>query len=535
MMRTKKNYNIYNDCRGMYEEDIFNTIMEQRGIEDVEHFLNPTEEDLLPLGSLKYIDKAYQIIKLALDKNMHIAILADTDTDGISSGAIMYRYLKRFTDNDIAVFIDEGKQHGLKGQDLSKFMDFDLLIVVDSLDENESCYKELFNNGVEVIILDHHAIDPKVPYDKYTTLVSSQRDYDNKQLSGAGVVWKFCKYMDQQENTDYADEFTDLAACGLVGDMMDTRIMENRYIVNEGLKQIHNLAVKKIVGGFPFNSTAIAFSIAPIINAANRVNRNEIALQAFLEDDNKKVLALIKELKKCREEQNTEVDRLMPDAIRQCDSQSDKKMIITYIDTKYGISGLLGNKLLEKYQRPILVLKDCGSKYAGSMRAVGVDDFRKICNDSGYAKAEGHELASGIEIQKSNLNKFISYIEKNFPELKPPTINIDAQISVNDITRQLVDYIKKIDLVSGTGFKPVRFYIDDIDEYEIGQMSDYKHLVIKPNDYLQVIKWNFTGSFDEMEDHSVMNDTVEVVVSLDSGFLGRKFVLKAVCDEIEVV
>ena len=66
-------------------------------------------------------------------------------------------------------------------------------------------------------------------------------------------------------------------------------------------------------------------------------------------------------------------------------------------------------------------------------------------------------------------------------------------------------------------------------------MSYYKHLVLKPNDYLQIIKWNFDCSFDEMEDHSMMNDELEVVCTLDSGFLGRKFVLKAVCDEIKEV
>lgn len=518
----------------MYEDDIFDTIMEQRKIEDVDHFLNPTEEDLLPLDSLKNIDKAYNTVKLALDNHLNIAILADVDVDGITSGAEMYRYLKHFTNEEITVFINEGKQHGLKGQDLNKFISFDLLIIVDSLDEDESCYKELFNNGVEIIVLDHHAIKTEIPYDKYVTMVSSQRNYKNPYLSGAGVVWKFCKYMDRQEETNYADELLDLCASGLIGDMMDMTVMENRYLVNEGLKQINNLAIKKIVGEFAFNSTAIAFSIAPLVNAANRMGQNEIALQVFLEDDNKKVLALVKALKKCREDQNAEVDRLLPDVIKQCEEQSDKKMIITYINTPYGIAGLIGNKLLEKYQRPILVLKDSRSIYAGSMRATGVDDFRVICNNSGYAKCDGHELAAGIQIKKSDLNKFISYVEENLPELKEPTIDIDAWISVNDITRKLVDKIKSIDLVSGTGFKPVRFYIDDIDEYEIGQMSDYKHLVIKPNDYLQVIKWNFSGSFEEMEDHSMMNDKVEVVVSLDSGFLGRKFVLKAVCDEIEV-
>lgn len=534
MIRTKKNYNILNDCRGMYEDEVFDTILKQRGIQDAKHFLNPTEEDLLPLDSLYRIDEAYIRINRAIEENENIGILFDTDTDGITAGTIMTRYLRHFTD-DIFTYIDDGKQHGLKGQNLQQFASLDLLIVVDSLDEDEIQYKELSEAGIDVLILDHHAIKREIPYDKYTILISSQRDYDNSQLSGAGVVWKFCKYLDEQFLTDYADELVDLAACGLVGDMMDMTVMENRYIVSKGLEKIYNPAVKKIVGGFEFNSTAIAFSIAPIVNAANRMGENETAMNAFLEDNNKQVLAYVKALKKCKEEQNQEVERLLPNVYEQCEKQKDQKVITVYIDTQYGIAGLLGNKLLEKYQKPILVLKDFGSKYAGSMRAVGVDDFRKICNDSGYAKADGHELASGIQIKKSDLNNFLSYVETNLPEFKEPTIDIDIQIDVEDITRRLVENIKKIDRISGTNFKPVRAYMDNICDYEIGQMSDYKHLVLKPNDYLQIIKWNFDGSFDNMEDHSTMNDEFEAVCSLDSGFLGRKFVLKAVCDVLSEV
>lgn len=253
--------------------------------------------------------------------------------------------------------------------------------------------------------------------------------------------------------------------------------MENRYIVSKGLEKIYNPAVKKIVGGFEFNSTAIAFSVAPIVNAANRMGENETAMNAFLEDNNKQVLAYVKALKKCKEEQNQEVERLLPNVYEQCEKQKDQKVITVYIDTQYGIAGLLGNKLLEKYQKPILVLKDVGSKYTGSMRAVGVDDFRKICNDSGYAKADGHELASGIQIKKSDLNNFLSYVETNLPEFKEPTIDIDIQIDVEDITRRLVENIKKIDRISGTNFKPVRAYMDNICDYEIGQMSDYRAIM----------------------------------------------------------
>ena len=168
---------------------------------------------------------------------------------------------------------------------------------------------------------------------------------------------------------------------------------------------------------------------------------------------------------------------------------------------------LLGNKLLEKYQKPILILKDYGDTYSGSMRAVGVPDFRKICNDSGLAKCDGHELAAGISIKKDDLDKFTLYIEETLPELDTNvSVDVDIQLDISDITRNLIEKIKMIDRISGTDFKPIKVFIDGINEYEIGQMSDYKHLVVKPNDYLQIIKWNFDGSFDEMEDHSMMND-----------------------------
>lgn len=534
-MTSTKNYKVLNDCRQMYEDEVFDVILEQRGITNPEHFFNPTEDDLLPLDSLLRIEDAFRRVDKAIKEDEKISILFDTDLDGTSSGAIITRYLKNFTSN-IKTYIDEGKQHGLIGQDIEKFHDVDLLIIVDSLDKDESQYKKLHESGTDIIILDHHAIKEIIPYDKYAILVSSQRNYGNPQLSGAGVTWKFCKYMDEQYLTGYADELADLAACGLVGDMMDMTVMENRYIVSKGLSKIYNPAIKKIVGGFEFNSNAISFSVAPIINASNRIGKNDIAMKAFIEDDNKILLKYMRELKKCKELQNAEVDKILPNAIQSCEEQKDKKMIVVFINTDYGISGLLGNKLLEKYQRPILILKDCGDTYKGSMRATGVDDFRKICNESGLAKADGHELASGIEIKKELLNEFTLYIEETLSELKSDSVvDVDIQLDISDITRKMVDLIKSIDKISGANFKPIKVYINNIYDYEIGNMCDYKHLTIKPNDYLLIIKWNYNGSFDEMEDHSLVNDELKVVGTVDSGFLGRKFVLKVVCDEIEEV
>lgn len=532
MIRT---YDIKHDCRGMTEGEIIDTILTDRGIEDIDHFLNPTEDDLLPLDSLQNINEAYEQIEIDIESGVMIGVLADTDTDGITAGTIMTKYLETAYDIEVKTFINEGKAHGLKGQDLDRFTGISLLIIVDSLDKDCECYKELTKRGIDIIILDHHAVNPEIPYDDYVTLVTSQVDYNNPSLSGAGVVWKFCKYIDKQNGTDYADAFVDLAACGLAADMMNMMNMENRYIVSKGLEKINNLALKKIIGSYEFNTTAISFSVAPLINAANRMFKNEVALQAFLSDNEKEVAKYIKELRNAREEQNEEVERLMPSVIDQCEDQIDNKMIVAYIDSKYGIGGLLGNKLLEKYQRPILILKDCDNKYSGSMRAVGVEDFHKIINDSGLATSEGHELAAGIDIPKENMEKFTTYIEEELSSIETTTsIYADIQLDINDITRSLIEQIKTLDRISGTGFKPIKVYVNSITSYDVSNFSNYKHLVIKPKNYLLLIKWNWNGSFDDMEDNSIVEEELEIVATLDSGWLGKSFVLKAICDEINV-
>lgn len=538
MILTKKNYKITADCKGMYEQEIIDMALENRGIKDVEHFLNPSEEDLLPLNSLQNIDEAREIIEFGLDNDKKFGVHWDVDLDGVSSGAIMARYLKNYTDN-VSSYINAGKAHGLIGQDLTQFDDIDILIIVDSLDKNTSQYEELHNKGIKVIVLDHHAIDSKVPFDQYITLVSSQRNYDNPQLSGAGVVWKFCKYLDEYFMNDYADEYVDLAACGILADVCDVSedSKENRYIVGEGLNNLKNPAVKKIVGGYEFNSKAILFSVAPLINACCRIGNNNIAMQLFLADENKEVLKLRKQLMECKEIQSDEVDAILPDVCKDFGNQIGRNVLYAIIDTEYGISGLIGNKCLEQYNKPLFILKDCGNKYCGSMRSVGYGDFMELCNKTGLATLNGHEQASGIEIEKDKFDKFIETVNKKLSGMEQTTsdeIVVDCEISIEDITRTLVDKVKEINKISGAGFKPLVFKVGNISEYGIGNFKQGKHLVITPSDYIQIIEWNTKVDYEDLEDHALMNDPIEVIGELDSGFFARKFMLKIIISDLKV-
>lgn len=269
-------YKIINDCRGLYEEEILQKIMKSRGIDDYYAFVYPSEDNFIDYDELPNINKAYNEVLDALINRKKIAVLFDTDTDGISSGTIITRYLRRFG-GEVTPFINSGKAHGLIRTEnyYAKLKDFNLLIIVDSLNSTVDEYRELSDSGVKIVVLDHHNVNPEIPYDKYITLVTSQTTYPNKELCGAGVTWKFCKYFDYLQSADFADDLVDLAACGELADVMSMMNMENRYIVAKGLRNLQNLAMKKIVGSYEFNSTAVLFSVAPLVNATNRLNHNE--------------------------------------------------------------------------------------------------------------------------------------------------------------------------------------------------------------------------------------------------------------------
>lgn len=96
-----------------------------------------------------------------------------------------------------------------------------------------------------MLVIDHHEAD-KVS--ENACVINNQLcDYPTKSLSGVGMVYKFCSYLDSLMNKDYAEQFLDLVALGMVADMMDLRDFETRRLVDKGLGQIRNLYFKGMI------------------------------------------------------------------------------------------------------------------------------------------------------------------------------------------------------------------------------------------------------------------------------------------------
>ena len=179
---------------------------------------------------------------------------------------------------------------------------------------------------------------------------------------------------------------------------------------------------------------------------------------------------------------------------------------------------------MNKYQRPILILKkktiNNKEYYMGSARAMGVDSFNKLCKDTGLCEADGHDNAHGVKLLVSDLEEFDNKIKGSLEsiEFKQPIVEVDIVLELCDINNDLINKLKELNKISGNGFKPINVLLNNIGDYSISDMSKGKHLVIKPNNYFNIIKWNFQGSFDEMEENAILGETLSFVGVLDSGF-----------------
>ena len=532
----QKKWTVKNDCRGMSTNEIINTILEDRGVEDINSLLYPDEECLIPFEKMKNIERAAQIITKNIENDGSFFVHFDTDTDGVSAGSIAVRWLKQHTDR-VYYGINEGKDHGIANLDLSLLDVIDVLWIVDSIETKMFPYERVLAAGVKhIIITDHHLVSKSMQKQMERTcaitLVSSAVDYPNPALSGSATTWKLCAYCDWMELDDYSDDLVDLASTGLIADMVNVGVEspENRYICYKGFNNQVNPALKKINGSYEFNSQAVSFGIAPLVNASNRMNENEKAVKLFLSEDSKEITRLVNDLKLCKESQNLEIADVMPILEEQAKSQIDKKVMFFFIETNAEVKGLIGNKLLEKYQRPVIVLsnrievnEETGEltrhEYFGSARAVGVKDFKKYVDETGLVGSGGHENAFGLWFDVEVLEDFQNALEDALNDVEfVQEATVDIQIDQEQITDDLIKKIKLLNKISGQGWSPVSVMVSGITDYEVGMMSGGKHLkLITDEGKTLFIKWNFSGDWDQFD------GPISAIGSLDCGFFGRTY------------
>ena len=449
------------DIRSDYTKEL----LLERGVteEQLDYFLKePTEDALQSPMNFDNIVPGFEMFKdmCKLTPNERVLIVIDSDVDGFTSGAIFYKYLKLHAPNlQIDYILHKGKGHGLSDTIETILDDIDTnerklryVILPDSSSNDYSYHEQLAALQIKCLILDHHIVEDDTQFSDSAVIINNQLspNYTNKDLCGAGVTWQFCRYCDMNLGTNYADDLMDLAALGIVSDMMSMLSVENRYIVYWGLRQIKNYYFQALcekqsfsMGG-KVNPTTIAFYITPLINALIRVgtmDEKRRCFEAFLDGHQmvpsqkrgakgtyeEVAIESARECTNARAKQNRALDKAVEELevkIFKYDLLENKILFIRLEDEDFPpeLNGLTAMKLAAKYKKPTIVARLNDEGYdRGSSRGLNesaLKSFKDFMNESGFFEyTAGHDNACGISILDKNLHAFHDYANEKLKDV----------------------------------------------------------------------------------------------------------------------
>lgn len=421
--------------------DTSNVVMEvlkNRGVCDCNEYLNLTDKVVLPYSYLNNMDEAVDLFINHFERKSKIGVLVDEDVDGFCSASEMYLYIKRL-DSDYPVnyiMHQRAKAHGLS-DDIELPDDIELLIIPDAgTNDVEQC-KKLNENGIDILILDHHESEKDNPFALIVNNQMSER-YDNKSLCGAGVVYKFLKALDDRLWNEYADDFLDLFALGNISDVMDMRSYETRYLTDLGLKNIQNKFLKALIKAQEYsmndivNIHNIQWYITPVINAIIRIGsieEKELVFRAFIEEDEffeykkratknnpaqtiqesiyDRAARFCKNSKQRQDKlRDKGLEKLSNQAKKFCKNSDETKiLLVDATDVLHeGLTGVVAIKMAENFNKPVILLKRHRSEggeevYGGSARNMNnspIENLKDVINSTNVIKGQGHANAFGI-------------------------------------------------------------------------------------------------------------------------------------------
>ena len=481
-------------------------ILTNRGIkrEDVYHYLNTTDDDIsspLDLGEKSLNAAAQSIIQHIFSKDKTL-VICDCDCDGFTSAALLINYLydlfPAYVETGLKWFVHEDKQHGLEDvMDYINQKDFKLVICPDASSNDYEYHKQLKAKGIDVIVLDHHLADAT---SEDAIVINNQLcGYENKELSGVGVVYQFCRFIDSKMQTSFADNYLDLVALGLTGDMMSLTSIETKHLINKGFEpeNIKNPYIYEMWQknhfklGDHITSIDAAFYIVPMVNAVQRsgtIEEKELLFKSMLKYE---AFAEIPSTKRgCK----GQTERLVDQAVRMStnvknrqtraqdasmeylenriikENMMDRKVLLFTLEpgkVDKNIAGLIANKISAKYQRPSCMLTKVGDVYQGSARGYemsGVTNFKDICDNTGCVNwTAGHQNAFGVSINVDKIDEFLEKTDAALANMtSEPVYYVDYIYNGADVNPQDILAISDLSNLWGKDLDEAMVAVKDI-------------------------------------------------------------------------
>ena len=445
---------------------ILRLLLAQRGYtepEALETFLRPKLKDLSDPFEMPEMEEAVERIFAAVDAEETVCIYGDYDVDGITSITILRHVLGLYglvARPFIPIRGSEG--YGLNEAAIARFLSEgerpQLLITVDCGTASREEIAKLQNDGIDVIVADHHEPGEK-GRPPAVAVVNPKLGDDFGYLCSAGVVFKVAHALLKRRPVEGFDlrSLLDLVAVGTVADIVPL-VGENRCLVRHGLSRLsktenHGLRALMEVTGMNGRATSadVGFRIGPRINAAGRMDVPEDALAMLLADSSEKARELAEQLDDYnRQRQKTELG-MFEEAMTQLkelhDPDKDVAFVVGARGWHPGVVGIVASRIMRAYHKPTFVVaiddEGLGKGSGRSIEGVSLMGAIEACGDDLVAGG-GHHMAAGISIQEGRMAAFREGFQKFVQETstedqRKAWMRIDAVVPFADLSLAFLD------------------------------------------------------------------------------------------------
>ncbi|MDO4563522.1 MAG: single-stranded-DNA-specific exonuclease RecJ [Clostridia bacterium] len=526
-------------------------VMINRGINTADaakRFLDKSTGDLHPPHLLQGVEKAVERIKRAISEGEHIVIYGDYDVDGITSTALMVRFLRSCGANTSAYIPDrQDEGYGLnKGAiDRIKSRGAKLIVTVDTgiTASDEVSYAAQL--GIDMIITDHHECKSEIP-SAVAVLNPKLPDstYPFKDLAGVGVAFKLICAISEESVNALLNRFSDLIALGTIADVVSLTD-ENRVIADVGLQKMAKnpnkgiAAVIKTIGSNPkWNSSAvISYSIAPRLNAAGRMSSAMTAVDLLLTEDEDEAMELALGLDEENKERQRAESIIFAEAVEMINSGDyceKQVLVLAKRGWHHGIIGVVASRICDRYNKSCLLIsiEDDWCKSSGrSIGEINLFDALSGCADI-LENFGGHAYAAGFSIKQ----EYISELDRRVNEYaksvvtEPPVgmINIDSRLEMSDLTLLKV---RSTEILGpyGAGNATPLFALMNAEITDIRTLSEGKHCRImleKDGESLEVIAFGRGYLTEDYQAGDIVDVAGELNINIYKGVCRVQLVLE---------
>ncbi|GEM_PF-6467964 len=453
-----------------------------RGIENLENYFINGKKDLPSPFELRGIEEAVDIF---LNTKRKILVWGDYDTDGVTSVALLIRFINKYLCTDCVEWKIPNRFEDGYGINFDRIKtespDADLIVFVDCGSSEKEVIQKLLKMGKKVVVLDHHKTDWIPDNNERFAMVNPSIDWPIN-LPAVGVVYKLITAIMEKMGRNWRNSYVweDLVAVGIVSDVMPV-LYDNKVLLEEGMKVLNSSPIvglkvlMEILGMNVATPKSLGFILIPRLNAPGRVGGAECVVELLLTDDEKKAweyAALIDKLNRDRQriEQrvNSEVRKMLKNFYNR-EENANRPIVLCSDSWHVGVIGIVASKLKEEYGVPVILITRHDDKYIGSARAPdGVNLHSLLSNFEEYFEEwGGHKLAVGFTLKRNKVEEFLKALREYKLEVKcegvefkenfvmEPVVYVDKVSQISDFRDEIMSCFDRMKPFGASNAEPI--------------------------------------------------------------------------------